>query len=279
MPALQGLEDEENLPTALLAEDDVTISHLPQEDDSQLASDLVTLSLLPRTKWQTLINLETITARNKPKEPPKAPEQAPFFLPTLPGTETRFDLANTAANGDAEGKQQKRKLGFAEMEVESDMVRRLRESLQEGDCESLPYLLVLASRLTQQRSVDEFFSKLFALSPAALDLEIRSLTSTDQLVLFLQALTQRLRSRRDFEAVQAVLNVFLMVHTDQLSGSADGEAAEMFGTSEDDESEKESLQAALSDMLAAQLEETKKVGSLVRTSLGMVAWARGVPVV
>ena len=132
--------------------------------------------------------------------------------------------------------------------------------------------------LTAGNTVDDFFGKLFALSPAALDLEIRSLTTPDQLVLFLQALTQRLRSRKDFEAVQAVLNVFLMIHTDQLSGSADDAAMEMFGAP-DDANDKEALQDALSDMLAAQLEETKKVGSLVRTSLGMVAWARGVPVV
>jgi hypothetical protein len=52
----------------------------------------------------------------------------------------------------------------------------------------------------------------------------------------------------------------------------------MFGAP-DGTNDKEALQDALSDMLVAQLEETKKVGSLVRTSLGMVAWARGVPVV
>lgn len=30
--------------------------------------------------------------RNKPKEPPKKPEHAPFFLPTLPGVEHRFAI-------------------------------------------------------------------------------------------------------------------------------------------------------------------------------------------
>ena len=28
--------------------------------------------------------------RNKPKEPPKKPAAAPFFLPTIPGLETKF---------------------------------------------------------------------------------------------------------------------------------------------------------------------------------------------
>ena len=128
LPALQSQENEENLPSALTEEDGVASARYPLDDAAQLSSELVTLSLLPRTKWQTLINLEAITARNKPKEPPKAPEQAPFFLPTLPGTETRFDLANAAGGEQADGKKkQKRKLGFAEMEVESDMVRLLRQ--------------------------------------------------------------------------------------------------------------------------------------------------------
>ena len=41
------------------------------------------------------------------------------------------------------------------------------------------------------------------LSPAAIDLELRSLVTLDDQRLFLTALIQRLRSHRDFEAVQA----------------------------------------------------------------------------
>ena len=32
--------------------------------------------------------------RNKPKEPPKVPKSAPFFLPTLPGVDFQFDVKN-----------------------------------------------------------------------------------------------------------------------------------------------------------------------------------------
>lgn len=133
LPQLQGEEDDDNLLADLQEASGVNDVPVGEDDDDQLSSELVTLTLLPRTKWQTLINLETITARNKPKEPPKAPEQAPFFLPTLPGTETRFDLAGVNGNSQNEGKDQKRKLGFAEMEVESDTIRRLRQSMEEGD--------------------------------------------------------------------------------------------------------------------------------------------------
>lgn len=133
LPTLQAQEDDADLPDALEDANGSSTGHALQDDGAQLSSDLVTLSLLPRSKWQTLINLEAITARNKPKEPPKAPEQAPFFLPTLPGTETRFDLAEAGGVGAKNGNDPKRKLGFAEMEVESDMVRRLRGSTESGD--------------------------------------------------------------------------------------------------------------------------------------------------
>lgn len=33
--------------------------------------------------------------RNKPKEPPKKPKAAPFFLPTIAGVEAKFDLSKT----------------------------------------------------------------------------------------------------------------------------------------------------------------------------------------
>lgn len=43
----------------------------------------ITLSSLPRGYWATLFNLEVVKARNRPTEPPKKPEAAPFFLATV----------------------------------------------------------------------------------------------------------------------------------------------------------------------------------------------------
>ena len=39
------------------------------------------------------MNLDVIKAKNKPKAPPKKPKAAPFFLPTIPGLATQFDLS------------------------------------------------------------------------------------------------------------------------------------------------------------------------------------------
>ncbi|EAA59031.1 hypothetical protein AN8293.2 [Aspergillus nidulans FGSC A4] len=47
----------------------------------QLDRDMLTLSVVPKNKWQTLVHMDLIKERNMPKEPPKRPEKAPFFLP------------------------------------------------------------------------------------------------------------------------------------------------------------------------------------------------------
>lgn len=73
----KGAEDEEGEEE----EDGVTAPVI-----DQLSADMVTLSLVPKSRWQTLLHIDVIKARNRPKEPPKAPEKAPFFLPPLGGT-------------------------------------------------------------------------------------------------------------------------------------------------------------------------------------------------
>ena len=50
-----------------------------------LAPALVTLSMLPRPQWQTLVHLDAIQARSRPQQPPQKPAAAPFFLPTVAG--------------------------------------------------------------------------------------------------------------------------------------------------------------------------------------------------
>lgn len=80
------------------SENNPQVSDFPQDDAAKpakdasskeepstvepLADSLITLSTAPRALWHTLFNLELIKQRNKPSEPPKAPEKAPFFLQT-----------------------------------------------------------------------------------------------------------------------------------------------------------------------------------------------------
>jgi U3 small nucleolar RNA-associated protein 21 len=109
----------------------------PQMEGAQEGA-LVTLTTMPRTRWMTLLNLDTIKRRNKPTEAPKKPERAPFFLPQLAGTELAFDAQKPAQAG---GKEEKTGLpsrpafGQEGLDFESDFVRRLRSAQESGDCE------------------------------------------------------------------------------------------------------------------------------------------------
>ncbi|BGP40594.1 rRNA-processing protein utp21 [Rhodotorula kratochvilovae] len=239
LPTVQGVDADASL-SALTAPskwEDIQ----PHTTPEQLADSLLTLSLMPRSRWTTLLNLETIKARNKPKEAPKAPEHAPFFLPTLPGVETRFDFGVGAGDkGDKGGDAPaKRKLDFAMgASIETEFVRRMMAEAKDG-------------------SYQGFFEFLKALSPSGVDLEIRSLASIAHLEGFLHALLQRLRSHRDFEACQAFLAVFLRVHGDVLVANPE-------------------LRPALEAIQAEQTKEAERLIDLTHYNLGTLAFLRGV---
>ena len=118
----------------------------------QLDGELVTLTLLPRSRWQTLLNLEVIQVkftiflflfpcseqviraqqRNKPKEPPKAPEKAPFFLATLPGVESRFAIK---PKDETQSTKPTRRLEKTAAASESMFLKTLVDDDTDGDCE------------------------------------------------------------------------------------------------------------------------------------------------
>ncbi|PPQ86912.1 hypothetical protein CVT25_009798 [Psilocybe cyanescens] len=238
LPSVQGVAEDEALEalTALQASDaPVDVFATPP----QLDGELITLTLLPRSRWQTLLNLEVIQQRNKPKEPPKAPEQAPFFLPTLPGVETRFapQSQDAAASAAAEKKKPTRRL----------------DQIMSGGTESVFYQKLAAE--PSDGNYESFFTHAKHLSPAALDLELRSLSTLPSLALLLHALAQRLRAHRDFEAVQAMQGVFLRAHGDVLVANAE-------------------MRAALEEMREVQRRESARVLELIASSLGTLGFVR-----
>jgi len=93
------------------------------------------------------------------------------------------------------------------------------------------------------------------LSPAALDLELRSLVTLANLSLFMNALRQRLLSHRDFEAVQAMQNVFIKMHGDVLIGNPE-------------------MRRDLERLSAVQKKESERVLELIASSLGTLGFVR-----
>ncbi|KAH9063481.1 Utp21-domain-containing protein [Lactarius vividus] len=231
-----------NLPSVGGAAEDEVLRHLsgltvydqPQDilgSVPDVDGEVVTLTLLPRSRWQTLLNLDVIQRRNKPKEPPKAPEKAPFFLPTLPGVETRFVVQEKGQEKTSTRRSEK-----TAANTKSAFSEKLSLEPKEGIYET-------------------FFALTKSLSPAAVDLEIRSLVTVQDLGVFLNALSQRLKSRRDFEAVQTYLNLFLRVHGEVLVQSAE-------------------LRSDLEALLLLQRQESSRLLDSISSCLGTLAFVR-----
>jgi U3 small nucleolar RNA-associated protein 21 len=108
----------------------------PAEDDDglnapdldQLSAEMMTLSLVPKSRWQTLLHLDLIRQRNKPTEAPKQPEKAPFFLP--PVGEKRSDTVAKAQADEPESRITK----FDAAREQEAFSGKLRRGAETGNC-------------------------------------------------------------------------------------------------------------------------------------------------
>ncbi|XP_055015876.1 WD repeat-containing protein 36 [Boleophthalmus pectinirostris] len=185
----------ETLPCARPEEEQEVTS--PQDDDAfvsrdQLGAELVTLSLLPESRWRTLLQLDAIKKRNKPLAPPVAPPTAPFFLPTIPGLTPQFSVP-TATDADAQSKV----VTWGALGQRSEFSRALEDAATSGDF-ALPVSLLRKS------------------GPSFVSLEISDLSAKGG-VAFLRMIDGMLRSGRDFDLAHGYLALFLKTHLRNVS--------------------------------------------------------------
>ena len=203
----------------------------------QLSRDIMTLSLVPKSRWQTLLHLDVIRQRNKPKEPPKAPEKAPFFLPSLENAQQARSSHQEATHITA---------------AERSRISRM----DRGDTEkSFTTLLRACANGSDYGALAEHLK---TLSPSAADIEIRSLNaqgSSNELVSFVAALTSRLKDKVDYELVQAWMSVFLRIHGETVAQDPD-------------------LVEVLKQWRTEQAKEAKRLGALVGYCGGVVGFLR-----
>ena len=114
-------------------------------------------------------------------------------------------------------------------------------------------------------SDESLFTYLKTLSPAALDLELRALTTLPALTVFANALSQRLRSRCDFEAVQALIGAFTRMHGEVIVENANA-----------DDDEGRELEEAVESLLEVQKAEIARLRELVASSVGALGFVRDV---
>jgi U3 small nucleolar RNA-associated protein 21 len=218
-------------------EEDIDETTVPIMD--QLSDKITTLSLVPKSRWQTLLHLDVIRARNKPKEAPKAPEKAPFFLPSVGQDKTDDALAPPT----------------------QDPTSRISSSALASRSSAATSTNQFTRYLASAEQTSEYTSLLTYLSslpPSAADIAIRTLDTTEpytELRTFVQALTARLRERRDYELVQAWMSVFLRLHGDVVVREAE-------------------LVGELKKWQEEAKRERERVGGLVGYSVGVVGWVR-----
>jgi len=173
----------------------------------QLSKSLLTLSLTPKPQVQTLLHLDVIRQRNKPKEPPKPPQKVPFFLPSMIASsksEEQKRLAVMAPSTEEEPQQHSSRISKI-ANPSTAHTSTFTSLLHVGD-----YAGVVAH--------------LSSLPPSSVDLAIRTLDPSppySELVRFLEALTKRLQQRRDYELIETWFAVFLRCHGDVLMESTE----------------------------------------------------------
>ena len=166
-----------------------------------LAPHLATLSLLSRSSWHSLIHLDEIKERNRPKEAPKKPEAAPFFLPTVQGLE-RDPVFDLNGNNEEDAEQQPSKVlhgGFGD--VQSKFLSTLKDGMESSD-------FAAAIELLRNMSPSAIHGEIHMMEvlEGAEGEDIENVRRT------LGFLRQALESNCNVEFIQAFLAVFLKVH-------------------------------------------------------------------
>lgn len=182
----------------------------------QISKNSLTLAVGPRTKYQTILHLETIKKRNKPKEPVIKPTHTPFFL-SLSG-EVVGDRAIVAEDG----LQDARKVVTDGAQESSRLI-----SLRNGDLHKFESKFTrLLREATTSEDYTSFLDFLCTTTPSTIDLEIRALNSfppLTELTSFVLALAAGLHSNTNFDLYQAIIALFLQIHGDVISANRDGE--------------------------------------------------------
>lgn len=187
-------------------EENVTVDTIEYEYKSpeQISKQLITLSKLSKQHWKNLLKLDLIRKRNKPKQLLQTANSLPFFLPSIPGLEPKFDLSKSNEN---------------ELKVTSKMVSN------NNDNEHVPSFIPLFARSLQehyeQQNLSHFFKQLKCMNLSRIDAEIRSIgfdcTGTiDYLIYFLHLIMFVFQSNVDFELVNSYLALFVTIHIDTI---------------------------------------------------------------
>lgn len=236
-------------------------------DDSNLDSDdnmgetnpepkkegLITLSGLPAAHWKNLFHLELVKERNKPKEAPKKPPSAPFFLqwrggesmtpqaddqPTAKTDKEEWDAAWSDDEADkhdsitAEDSVNKNKRKSNNNDTsksdnvnqskisQSNVIKRKKVTHARSDLASI------LERCSQSSNFEPVTEYLASMGPSAIDVAFTSLCHgmhdlEEGLHLLHIAslwLLEACQTKKNYEVINAYLHRFLYIHSSTIAG-------------------------------------------------------------
>ncbi|CAL8073037.1 unnamed protein product [Orchesella dallaii] len=174
-----------------------------------LDNDLITFSQAPEIRWKSLLHLDTIRERNKPKQPPKQ-HVAPFFLPS----ELKLP------SDDSSSVQQ------PEISSTSDSTSKESKIAQNSKILSIAFKLSpFATGLLEKNKAADYHLKLCKIlenmGPSQVESEILGLAphaggSIELMLAFITFAKHVIASKMHSDTIQAYLNVFLRHHADLL---------------------------------------------------------------
>lgn len=176
--------------------------------------------------------------------------KAPFFLSTPSTTDAAGDGVNSKSMEDQKSAQLSR---IASVQLAKPANTRFTSLLRAGSVSG---------------DYNSFFAEMKSLTPARLELEIRSLgqqarENQSELSAFVLALSDRLASRVDFELVNAWMTTFLRIHSDVVAACS-GQV--------DDSGFK--LKASLRRWTRVQQSEIDRLSSLVGYCRGVIGFLK-----
>uniref|UniRef100_A0A1A9WSG0 Small-subunit processome Utp21 domain-containing protein n=1 Tax=Glossina brevipalpis TaxID=37001 RepID=A0A1A9WSG0_9MUSC len=159
----------------------------------RLSENLISISNLPASKWQNLLDLDLIKKRNYPKNLSKVIKPAPFFIPTVAGLEMKYDTSN---------------MGNVRQEANESKI--MKPSL----INNLTDFAKLLESTVSSHDYESCVNHLKRMNPTNIDFEMKSLNNlggrtTKVMVQFLKIIQYMLSSNVDFELAQSYLSIFL----------------------------------------------------------------------
>lgn len=178
------------------------VNSLDYKSPAQIDGNLITMSTLAASRWQNLLDLDTVKKRNRPKVPLTKPKHASFFLPTVAGLDFQFDLSAETSNenGTAASK---------ELTKFKQSTNHFSNLTKFGHC---------LDASVKSMDFTNCINHITALGPSAVDFEIKSLDpdagGNDVVMLqFMKMIHFMLKSNCNFELAQSYLGVFLKEHS------------------------------------------------------------------